>query len=298
MTRCFFIFFVSFLLTTNLLYAQSAADDIVFMHHSCGADWLSRGLKTVLLNKDYVDKVNEVYYGTAMTADSGRPNSLGSVPGDNTNMNHWILWFNDYLEGIKKIQCTNGRNAIVMFKSCYPISNVSNDGSNPGDPFSSTQSLTNYKSVFRYYNKPDGVYTKSGYAYKPLERIFAENPNTLFVFVTAPPRNYAPSDATTNAEAHRARLFNNWVKEEWLSSYKTNNPGLNNVAVYDWFDALAYPDNHASHPNRLKKEYGGEQGDSHPNSVADQETAKLFSTVLDTVHTKWLTTAIQEWRRF
>ena len=27
-----------------------------------------------------------------------------------------------------------------------------------------------------------------------------------------------------------------------------------------------YPDNHASHPNRLKREYGGDSGNSHPNS--------------------------------
>jgi hypothetical protein len=197
-------------------YAQTT-DDLVFIHHSCGSNWLSAGLHDALLAKDYIDERNDITYGTTMSPD-------------------------------------------------------------PGDPFSGSQTLTNYKAVYRHPDGPGHTYTHDGYTYRPLEDVFAENPDVLFIPVTAPPRHYAPADAANDAEAHRARLFNNWLKNEWLASYKMRNPGLNNVTVFDWFDVLAYPDDHAEHPNRLKAEYGGERGNSHPNTTANVESTAIFAT--------------------
>jgi hypothetical protein len=53
---------------------------------------------------------------------------------------------------------------------------------------------------------------------------------------------------------------------------------LDNVAVFDWFDVLAYPDDHSSHPNRLKEEYGGASSNSHPNSTANAYSTQVFAT--------------------
>jgi|GEM_PF-6291301 len=48
----------------------SADDDLVFVHHSCGANWLSNGqLNATLTAKDYIDERNDIYYGTDMTPD-------------------------------------------------------------------------------------------------------------------------------------------------------------------------------------------------------------------------------------
>jgi uncharacterized repeat protein (TIGR01451 family) len=253
-------------------------DDLVFIHHSCGSNWLSNSLHAALLAKDYIDERNDITYGTDLAPDAGRPDSLAAIPGDQTNMNHWIRWFNDYLDGVKAHGAADGVNRIIMFKSCYPISNISSDGTEPGDPFSSSQTTTNYKAVYRHPNGPGNTYLSGGYTYKPLEDVFAENPNTLFIPVTAPPRHYAPSDATDDAEAHRAREFNNWLKNDWLGSYNAAHPGLNNVAVFDWFDVLAYSDDHSTHPNRLQAEYGGEDGNSHPNSTANSDSTAVFAT--------------------
>lgn len=253
-------------------------DDLVFIHHSCGANWLSHSLHNALLAKDYIDERNDIYYGTDMAPDPGRPDSLAPTPGDRTNMNHWILWFNDYLDHVIQHDCSDGINRIIMFKSCYPISNIGSDGTEPGDPFSSSQTLANYKAVYRHPNGPGQTYSHGGYIYKPLFQIFAENPDILFIPVTAPPLHYAPTDATTDANAHRARLFNNWLKTEALDAYNSMFPGLNNVAVFDWFDVLAYPDNHPDHPNRLKAEYGGTSGNSHPNSTANAYSTQVFAT--------------------
>ena len=253
-------------------------DDLVFIHHSCGNAWLSNSLHDALLAKDYIDERNDIYYGTTMSPDPGRPASLGGTPGDRTNMNHWILWFNDYLEGVKSHDAATGFNRIIMFKSCYPISNIGSDGTEPGDPFSGSQTTVNYKAVYRHPSGLGNTYTHDSYTYKPLEDIFAENPNVLFIPVTAPPLHYAPSDATNDDNAHRAREFNNWLKNDWLASYNAAHPGLNNVAVFDWFNVLAYPDDHLDHPNRLKAEYGGAGGDSHPNSAANAYSTQVFAT--------------------
>jgi len=252
-------------------------DDLVFIHHSCGQNWLSNSLNSALLAKDYIDERNDIYYGTDMSPDSGRLDSLSPTPGDKTNMDHWIRWFNDYLGRVKAHGCADGTNVIIMFKSCYPASNITADGTG-GDPFSSTKTIANYQAVYRHPSGPGNTYSNGGYTYRPLEDIFVANPDVLFVPVTAPPRHYAPSDATNDAEAHRARVFNNWLKSDWLTSYNTANPGLNNVAVFDWFDVLAYADDHSLHPNRLRSEYGGASGNSHPNSTANSASTALFAT--------------------
>lgn len=253
----------------------STDDDLVFIHHSVGGNWLSSGLEAELLAKLYIDERNDVSYGTTMAPDAGRPASLGAVPGDLTNMNHWILWFNDYLDGIKGHDSATGYNRIVMFKSCYPISNVAGDGSEPGDPFSPEQTVANYKAVYRH--PTGGQYTHNGATYDALEDVFAAHPDVLFVAVSAPPLHYAPWDATTDENAHRARLFNNWLKNEWLPAYNAAHPDLDNVAVFDFFNVLAYPDSHPDHPNRLRQEYGGDTGDSHPNEAGSDAATVAFA---------------------
>jgi hypothetical protein len=219
-------------------------NDLVFLHHSCGANWLSNSLDAALTAKSYIDERNDITYGTAMASDTDRPSSLGGTPGNSTDMCHWIYWFNDYLDHVKAYDCATGFNRIIMFKSCYPLSDVSSDGTEPGNPFSGTQSLANYKDV----------------------------------------------------NAHRARLFNNWLKNEWLPSYNAAHPALDNVAVLDWFNFLANPDDHATYPNRLKEEYGGSGGDSHPNGTANSASTVEFITkdgnFLDTAWNEFNTNSV------
>jgi hypothetical protein len=269
------------LLTTVLaawLIAVPAAraDNLVFLHHSVGQNWLDSGLNDILLAKTYVTERNDITYGTTMAPDADRPASLGSVPGDSTDMNHWILWFNDYLDGVKTYDCSAGVNRIVMFKSCFPNSDIADDGTDPGDPFSGDKTLANYKAVYRHPAGPGYTYSQAGYTYRSLEDVFAAEAGTLFVAVTAPPQCY--QDQRSNANAHRARLFNNWLKNEWLAGYNAAHPGLHNVAVFDLFDVLAWPDNDRYHPNRLRGEFGGGSGDSHPNSNANQQMTRVFAT--------------------
>jgi len=255
-------------------------DDLMFIHHSCGSNWLGEGgLRTALTGKEYIDEVNEITYGTAMNPDDNRPASLGGTPGNNTDMEHWLYWFNDYLDGIIAQGAEDGRNKVVMFKSCYPASAISSVGSTEtADPFSDTASLENYKAVFRY---PEGKtsYENNGYDYKCLGDIFAEHQDTLFIVVTAPPLCW---NSTNPEDAARAREFNNWLKYHWIEMYqedhKVGDKYPQNVMIFDWFDFLANPSDSVEHANMLKQEYGGDSGDSHPNEFANKETTKVFAT--------------------
>jgi hypothetical protein len=249
-------------------------DDIVFIHHSCGENWLSSGLENGLLSKSYIDEVNDITYGSSFKPDNGRPESLWDTPGDNTDMVHWILWFNDYMETVKAYGTSDGENRIILFKSCYPNNNVQSTGCLPGNPFSYDQTVNNYKAIFTF---PSGVksYKHEGYNYEPLDVIFAENPDTLFIFVTTPALCHHEGNP---ADGSRARIFYEWVTGDWLNHYNKKNPGLNNVAVFDWFDFLAYDKNALKHANLLKFEYGGNTGDSHPNDRANRTSTTHFIT--------------------
>jgi hypothetical protein len=279
-------------------------DGLVFIHHSVGQNWLDDGLHVALQAKEYVGQRNDIYYGVDLAPDAARPDSLETPVGNYTDMNHWIFWFNDYLGSVKSHETPHGLkklisrvtsrlglarsqgsgsafNRIVMFKSCFPNSDIRGDGSELGDPFESESSLANYQAIYRHPDGPGHTYTHDGVTYKPLEEIFAANPGVLFIAITAPPLHYAPSDATNDANAHRTRVFNNWLQDEWLASYQTAHPGINNVAVFDLFDLLAYPDDHAAHPNRLRAEFGGESGDSHPNQAANAYLTQVFAANAD-----------------
>jgi len=263
------------LLLAVLLPAPAMAQqDLVFIHHSVGSNWLAAGLDSALVAKPYIDLRNDMTYGTAVTNDTGRPASLGSVPGDSTDMHHWILWFNDYLAHVKQHHSTTA-NRIVMFKSCFPNSAIDSDGAEPGDPFSGSQTLANYRAVYRHPSGVGHTYTSGSVTYKPLEDVFAENPDTLFIPVTAPPLTWSGTD---DASARRARQFNNWLKNVWLADYNSRHPTLHNVAVFDFFDVLATPDSDASHPDRLRSEYGGSGDDAHPNTAGSTAAIQVFAT--------------------
>jgi len=104
---------------------------------------------------------------------------------------------------------------------------------------------------------------------------FAENPDILFIFVTAPPQCWADADPEN---AKRARDFYTWLKDEWFQQYQEDSEEINNVAIFDWFDVLAYGEDATQHANMLKEKYGGNTGDSHPNALANSESTELFAS--------------------
>jgi hypothetical protein len=214
---------------------------LVFIHHSCGGNWLADvgehdqagGLGQELMSNNYF--VSATNYGWG-------PGSIGS----NTDIPDWPDWFTGpsssailealYSESGQNIcgegMCfgdwsrlatdPGGENEIVMFKSCYPNSDVYG---NPDDPPGSA---------------PNGDFTVSNFkaVYDDLLTYFETRQDKLFIVITAPPMaeaSYVANDAYTPAagRAANARAFNDWLVSDWLAGYAHSN-----LAVFDFYNVL------------------------------------------------------------
>jgi len=227
-----FLFFASriCLSTTNF----------VFIHHSVGENWLEQGeLRTQLTGSGF--NVHDITYGDSVP---GIPVPGMQPNGDFTDVKDWYFWFHNFLDGVLEWECSSGEhNQIVMFKSCFPNSGIAEDGVAPGNPTNDNRTIWNYKA-----------------AYCSLTNIFAQHGNVLFIVVTAPPMR--PGDGYRSDDGARARIFNNWLKKDFVDSY-IDSTGLRNVVVFDLFDMLATAPTKPRGANALSPIY--RTRDSHPN---------------------------------
>ena len=216
---------------------------LLFLHHSCGGQLLADrgeirerdpgtciylthpnagGLRSALGRNNYT--VHEASYGSSL--------------GQGTDICHWRRKFRDHMGAV--LSCDGQdrpfrdgtRNRIVVFKSCFPNSWIDSEGRGPGDPDSSEKTMANYKA-----------------AYRSLLKYFEQNPETLFMAVTAPPLVKPAPDRSfirmmlgrpdpADEIGKRARDFNNWLKNiysGWLKDYP-----LRNVVVFDYYDFLTF----------------------------------------------------------
>jgi len=143
---------------------------------------------------------------------------------------------------------------VVIMKHCYPASDILEDVGR-ADPSSPRQSLENYKAIYRL-----------------LRDKFDENPDTLFIVWTLPPRHrlFEPSEGSKDANAARATAFSNWLKGDFL----TEGGSHSNIYVWD-FRELVMDVN----TNFLRYDYESSHNssDSHPNKLANNETGPRFA---------------------
>lgn len=214
---------------------------LLFLHHSVGSEWLGQGRLAAELMKHGI-AVHDATYGDDI--------------GQMTDICHWLPKFRNDMSRIFKFDrhpniyySGNEENDIIMFKSCFPNSDIVDEGTSPGDPTSPNRTMANFKAAFEEMMKEFSAY-----------------PNKLFIYVTAPP--LVPK-ASSPDNARRAREFNNWVKGEYLEKYRKQT-GLNNLLVFDLFDVLA------DENNFLRKEYRKKDTDSHPNAVGGMAATESF----------------------
>ena len=248
---------------------------LVFVHHSCGENWLADsngGLGRALAANNYF--VSDTNYGWG-------PNGIG----DRTDITDWPEWFaghrsNTYLRALfresgqhssytRTMGDPGGENQIVMFKSCYPNSNLSG---RPTDPPRRGHGLTvgNAKAI-----------------YIDLLRCFASRPDKLFVVITAPP-------VQDRTHAANARAFNTWLVRDWLADCRGKN-----VAVFDFHNVLTSPTNH--HRVRSGRvEYTTRSGagtlyyptgDDHPSRTANRKATDEFVPLLNAYYNRWIASA-------
>jgi len=242
----------------GLLMLAGAMDNLsngkmIFLHHSVGSGILDQGgLRDGLMKMGI--SVRSATYGDSI--------------GEQTDMCDWMPKFRSNMEAILKFRAhpnlyfnDSSSNDIVMFKSCFPNSQIEPDGSAPGDPLSRQKTIANYKAVF-----------------VQLQQEFGRYPDKLFVYLTFPP--LLPS--VTNAEsASRVREFNCWLQGPYLTEYRKET-GLQNLVIFDLFDALADQNGFLKEAYRVMN-----PGDSHPNLQANREVAKNFMEYFRPVWISW-----------
>ena len=249
---------------------------LIFIHHSTGENWLTDGYgdlgRTLGQNNYFVSDTN---YGWG-------PNSIG----DRTDIPNWTEWFSSsetptYMDALfneseqnsyyaRSLPDPGGENTIVMFKSCFPNSEL--DG-NPNDPSGTYEELS---------------VSGAKYVYNEILQYFASRPDKLFIVITAPP-------LSDNLYAANARAFNNWLVNDWL---RENNYTLNNVAVFDFYNILTGSEAHHRYINGQIEHMVGNRNtlyypsdDDHPSEVGSRKATEEFVPLLNIFYHRWKTDA-------
>jgi hypothetical protein len=246
---------------------------LVFVHHSCGNNWLDTGngnLGNTLGSNNYY--VRDTYYGWDAP--------YNTDIGDSTDTTDWYTWFADTtIQGngmarrdnimgalyttsnqnatYSPIADPGGENDIIMFKSCYPNSEV-------GGSISDEKAL--YNDLLAY---------------------FASRTDKLFVLVTPPGETNVSSWELTEELC-------NWLCDNengWLSRYP-----YHNVAVFDFYNVLSETDAHHRIHDGQVQHYNSpsadgnspyHNGDDHPNSTGNQKSTDEFVPLLNSFYNCW-----------
>ncbi len=276
----------------------SNALKLIFIHHSCGENWLADengGLGLALRDNGYF--VSDTNYGWGPVCEHCE-DCWGAI-GDCTDILHWDNWFVDAgssaVWDALRTECGQSSaysrmsdpdpdrdNQIVLFKSCYPNSNLAGD---PDDPPAVGDGLTVGHAKLVYLSLLDA---------------FARRTDTLFVAITAPPVTHDDSWQ----DPANARAFNDWLVNEWLADYPHAN-----VAVFDFYNVLTSNGGEA-HTNDVNQESGNHHrwwngsvqhvqtvdndlavypdGDSHPTPAGNQKATAEFVPLLNVFVNRWL----------
>ncbi len=225
----------------TLEFSKTVLKDVIFLHHSCGQNWIADGEIRQKLTKAGFEFWDHGYNGDGLTDATGKRTGKNySVPGDNTNPDGFANIFSQKLTKPP----TNTLSSllahdVIIIKSCFPVSDISSD-----------DMLEKY---FGFYET-----VKAG---------MKKYPDKVFIIVTQPPLN---RKATTPDRALKARKLANFLKsDEFLK-------GAPNVSTFDWFNLLAVSDPKSPDYSMLKPEYSPEGSDSHPNFIANLNTSPAF----------------------
>jgi len=256
---------------------------LLFIHHSVGGQLLAEPGES----SDIADSIHHSHENGGGLRKLLEQNgyqvheaSYGSEIGEDTDLFDWLPKFRDKMGKVLSCklndeQLEDGRpNQIVMFKSCYPNTRFTAQGSAPGDPAGPELTVWNAKATLT-----------------ALLGELRKHPETLFVYLTAPPNAPKvdpdplwkwlarkvlgkPSAAERRAQgAGLARELNSWVRSPkgWLKGY----PGTN-VVVFDYYDVLT--DHGASN---LLRYPSGDGSDSHPSTQGQQRAAAALVPLLN-----------------
>ncbi|MBI5034323.1 MAG: hypothetical protein HZB51_27695 [Chloroflexi bacterium] len=270
--------------------APSSTVKLIFIHHSTGGNWLGDGngnLGITLSDNNYF--VSDTNYGWG-------PNPDGYPIGDRTDIPDWYSWFtgpyhNTYMAALfaetgqnagysRVLTDPGGENTVVIFKSCFPNSNL--DG-NPNDPPAASANNNSGLTV-----------ANAKRIYLDALNYFASRQDKLFVIITAPPLRQNDTNFT---RATNARAFDEWLVNDYLKGY-----AYKNVAVFDFYNVLttnggdantndlnSADGNHHRYRNGVVEHISNRgtdylaypTGDSHPSAAGGQKASAEFAPLLN-----------------
>lgn len=251
--------------------------NILFLHHSTGSVIFEGGSKSISIRGHKIGEKSDVprwfdnynkakgtsYQITQQNFPKQEPYGWNNYPYD-----YYSIWVKHagnmpYMEEPTLELLTKKYNMIVL-KHCFPLGDIKEDINKP-DADSPEKRMENYKLQ-----------------YLALKQKMLEFTNTKFLVWTGAVR---VEQQTNTASATRAKLFSEWVRNEW----DTEN---DNIFLFDFenleTDGGLY----------LKNEYAIADGDSHPNKAFAKRVAPLFCQrivdVIETNGTKTLLNGIKK----
>jgi hypothetical protein len=296
---------------------------LIFIHHSTGGNWLGDpnpdqpggGLGRALMDNNYF--VSAANYGWG-------PYGIG----DRTDIPNWPEWFTGPNSGAilsalyaetgqnfggfgywpRLSQDPGGENQVIMFKSCYPNSDLYGQPNDPPAP------------------EPNEDYTvrNAKAVYNNLLTYFQTRQDKLFIVITAPPMaqgEYAAGDQTPAQRAANARALNDWLVGDWLDGYP-----YSNVAVFDYYNVLTsngsasrvddpqtneerndadwdYGNHHRwwngaeQHMQTVVNDYSAyptdTNWDSHPTAAGHQKATTQFVQLLNVFYHRWMAGGVE-----
>ncbi len=249
-TEIFAILLISILAISCGQEPKSPYMNIIFLHHSTGKDiWNGGDHSLGQLFKEFNKEYDTNYAITEIEFPKGSPYGWKNYPYDYYNI--WVK--NAGEEPFKKeptLEMLTKDYQIIMFKHCYPVSNIKVDLDSP-DINSDIKTLSNYKLQ-----------------YAALRDKLHEFPDTKFIIWTGA----ALVEASTNKDnAIRAKEFFEWVMNEW-------DLAGDNIYIWDLYSLQTEGGLY------FKDEYAVSQKDSHPNEEFSGRAVKqLFNRIIDVI---------------
>jgi hypothetical protein len=234
---------------------------IIFLHHSVGYNvWEGKhnlagkffhGLKRVAV-KEYLNEYNQknakAYLIDEQVFPKDKPYGWNNYPFDYYNI--WVKHAgNKPFDEEPTLEMLTKEYQLIVWKHCFPVSDAMEDTGKP-DINSSEKRMENYKLQ-----------------YNALRDKMHQFPSVKFIVWTGAAQT---KSQTTEAEAKRAYLFFEWVKNEW------DIPN-DNIFIWDFRSletngGLYLTDDNALNPSN-----------SHPNQAFSEKAAQLFVSRLTDV---------------
>jgi len=239
--------FIPLPVARELIQADGSYTNIIFLHHSTGANLITQGnVRPLLSELGYQFWDHGYNYQGLVRPDGTRTAASYRIPGDmgrgNTDVDGLAALFKQAVADPPNNAFSRLlQHEVIVVKSCFPNSAI----------------------------KDEAMQRQFQAWYLEMRDVIRRHPDRLFILVTSPPLHPL---ATNAEEAGRARAIANWLKsDEYLA-------GQPNLFVFDLFDLLADP---TTHTLRTEYQLSAGERDSHPNRQANQTIGPLFVAFID-----------------